>query len=410
MGAPAARAAELALHWTEAGHDVTVLTGFPNHPTGVLHSQYRRPFRRLVMREKAGKAHILRTWLLPRPNRKAHERMLNYASFCVSASITGHLVSRPDVVIATSPQLLVGLAGMWLARWKNVPFVFEVRDLWPESLAAVGMGNEQSMLYRMLRRTTGMLYQRAQLIVVVTNAFRDHLQEHWKLDPAKISVVQNGVETDLFAPRMPDLALRRQMGGGEGKFLVCYVGTIGMAQGLATLLDAAAQLQQSAPHVAFSLIGEGADKERIVSLAKSRSLRNVQFLDQQPRERIPAYICAADAGLVLLKRNDLFKTVIPTKMLEFMSCGRPVVLGVDGEAREIVQRSHAGVFVEPESATQLAQAITDLSENTALCETMAWNGRQYALRHFCRRQTANEYIEILEAVLANRDLRRAVAA
>src|SRR5947207_4326109 len=150
MGAPAARVSELSHHWAATGHDVTVLTGFPNHPDGELRPEYRKRFRRLVFREYAENVNVVRSWLLPFPNRKAYERMLNYGSFCLSAGITGSFLSRPDVVIATSPQLLVGLSGWWVAKIKRVPFVLEVRDLWPESLAAVGAGNANSSLYRIL--------------------------------------------------------------------------------------------------------------------------------------------------------------------------------------------------------------------------------------------------------------------
>ncbi len=205
MGAPAARAAELAQHWTQAGHQVTVLTGFPNHPTGVVPPEYRRAFRRLIMRETVGDANVIRTWLAPLPNRKAWERMLNYSSFCISSAISGLFISRPDVVIATSPQLLVALSGWWLARWKRVPFVFEVRDLWPESLTAVGLGADSSILHRFLARIAGFLYAKADRIVVVTSAFREYLIQHWRLPPEKLAVVENGVETELFAPQQGDL-------------------------------------------------------------------------------------------------------------------------------------------------------------------------------------------------------------
>src|SRR6266568_1724905 len=159
MGAPAARAAELSKYWAKAGHEVTVLTGFPNHPTGIVAPAYRAKLRRLVMRENVDGVNVVRTWLLPFPNGKAYERMLNYSSFCLSAAGTGMLISRPDVVIATSPQLLVGLSGCWLARWKRVPFIFEVRDLWPESLTAVGLGSDTSLLHRSLGRIAQFLYQ-----------------------------------------------------------------------------------------------------------------------------------------------------------------------------------------------------------------------------------------------------------
>src|SRR5580658_457441 len=234
MGAPAARAAELSRHWAAAGHEVTVLTGFPNHPTGVVPPEYRDKFRRLVVHEQIHGIDLVRSWLLPFPNRKAYERMLNYSSFCLSAAITGLFLSRADVVIATSPQLLVGLSGWWVARWKRVPFVFEVRDLWPESLAAVGMGDARSLLHRALARIAGFLYRRSDRVAVVTPAFEDYLVEHWQVPREKIAVIQNGVETDLFAPESGS-AVRKEL-GAEGKFVVAYVGTMGMAHGLDTMI------------------------------------------------------------------------------------------------------------------------------------------------------------------------------
>jgi glycosyltransferase involved in cell wall biosynthesis len=441
MGAPAARAAELARHWAEAGHEVSVLTGFPNHPTGVVPEEWRPRLRRLVYHElisqerppvpdlgpqtsdlgpqtsdrkpqpltpevrgPKSEVHVFRTWLWPLPNRKAHERMRNYASFCISAALRGLTVPRPDVIVATSPQLLVGLAGWWLsfARQgaRQIPFVFEVRDLWPESLAAVGIGNEESLLHRALGAIAGFLYERADRIVVVTPAFREHLIERWRVPAEKIAVVENGVETDLFAP-LPQAAndeLRKEL-GAEGKFLVCYAGTMGMAHGLETLLDAASQLQQQNPDVRFLLVGEGAEKERIKALAEARGLANIRFLDQQPRERVPAFISASDACLVLLKKTEVFKTVIPTKMLEFMSSARPVILAVEGQARQIIEQAGAGLAVEPENAAELARAIGQLAANRELGVTLGRKGREYIVRHLSRGRTAEKYIEVLRAVV-----------
>jgi len=422
MGAPAARAAELSRHWANAGHDVTVLTGFPNHPTGVVPPEYRARFRRLVVREavrqnihekahetdknavhkKTGDVNVVRTWLLPFPNRKAYERMLNYSSFCLSAASTGMFLSRPDVVIATSPQLLVGLSGWWLARWKRVPFVFEVRDLWPESLAAVGMGDDNSLLHRTLARIAGFLYRRSDRVVVVTPAFEDYLVEHWHVPREKISVVENGVETDLFAPQpFPGAAasgLRSEL-GVEEKFVVSYIGTMGMAHGLETIIAAAAQLRDTNPEIAFLMLGEGAAKESVVALARERGLNNLQFVDQQAREKIPAYICASDVCLVLLKKTDLFKTVIPTKMLEFMSCARPVILGVDGQARAILEEAGGGVVIEPGNADALVNAIRSLAADRGAARILGENGRAHIVRKFSRGQTAAKYIRELEHLL-----------
>jgi len=438
MGAPAARAAELAHHWAEAGHDVSVLTGFPNHPTGVVPEEWRPRLRRLVyheqiyqerrqtsdlrpqtldLRRQASeprsevrspesdvRVDVFRTWLWPLPNRKAHERMRNYASFCISAALRGLTLPRPDVIIATSPQLLVAVAGWWLSfarrGARQIPFVFEVRDLWPESLAAVGAGDENSLLHSGLGAIAGFLYDRADRVVVVTPAFREHLIERWHVPAEKIAVVENGVETDLFAP-LPQAAndeLRRQL-GVSGKFLVCYIGTMGMAHGLETLLDAASQLRQQNPDVRFLLIGEGAEKERIKGQAQARGLENVCFLDQQPREKIPAFISASDACLVLLKKTEVFKTVIPTKMLEFMSSARPVILAVEGQAQQIVEEAGAGVVIEPENARALAAAIVQLATDHELGRALGQKGREYIVRHLSRGQTAKKYLGLLRSVV-----------
>ena len=396
MGAPAARAAELSRHWARMGHEVTVLTGFPNHPTGVVPEEWRSRLHGLHYSETVNGVHVVRTWLWPLPNRKAHERIRNYTSFCISAAVSGLTLPKPEVVIATSPQLLVALSGWWLAWWKRVPFVFEVRDLWPESLAAVGAGSEGTLLHRTLGAIAGFLYRRADRIVVVTPAFKDHLIRNWNVPAAKISVVENGVETDLFRLDPAAMELRKQL-KVEDRFLICYIGTMGNAHGLETAIAAAEELQTSLPLALFLLIGEGAEKERIVELAAARRLTNVEFLDQQPRERIPAYISAADLCLVMLKKTELFKTVIPTKLLEYMACERPVIVAVDGQARQIVEEAGAGVFVEPENSKDLVRAILELEAERERGRQMGTRGRQYIVNNLSRERTARDYITVLES-------------
>ena len=393
MGAPAARADELARHWVRMGHDVTVLTGFPNHPTGVVPVEWRSRLRGLLFKETVDGVHVARTWLWPLPNRKAHERIRNYASFWVSASVSGLGLQKPDVVVGTSPQLLVALSGWWLAWWKRVPFVFEVRDLWPESLAAVGAGSEGSALHRTLSTIAGFLYRRSDHIVVVTPAFKDHLIQHWRVPAQKVSIVENGVETDLFRPCPPE-----KVPGTEDRFLICYIGTMGMAHGLETLISAAEQLQRPLPQAMFLLIGEGAEKERIEQLAAACQLSNICFLGQQPRERIPGYIAGVDVCLVMLKKTELFKTVIPTKLLEYMSCEKAVIVAVDGQARKIVEEAIAGIFVEPEDSSALAEAIHVLAADPERRRRMGISGREYILSNLSRERTARSYIEVLQTV------------
>ena len=397
MGAPAARASELCRHWARMGQDATVLTGFPNHPTGVVPEEWRSRLRHLHYTETIDGVRVVRTWLWPLPNRKAHERILNYASFCVSAAVSGLFLKKPDVVIATSPQLLCALSGWWLAWWKRVPFVFEVRDLWPESLAAVGAGSEGSILHRTLAAIAGFLYRRAHRIVVVAPAFKDHLIRYWNVPAAKISIVENGVEADLFRLDPAALDERRKL-KLEDRFVICYIGTMGNAHGLDTLIAAAKDLQTALPSAMFLLIGEGADKERIVELAAASGLTNIMFLGQQPRETIPSYVSASDLCLVMLKKTELFKTVIPTKLLEYMACERPVVVAVDGQARKIIEEAGAGVFVEPEDSRALVEAIVELAKNPEQRRQMGASGRHYIVTGFSREKTARDYITVLKAL------------
>jgi glycosyltransferase involved in cell wall biosynthesis len=229
------------------------------------------------------------------------------------------------------------------------------------------------------------------------------LTRRWNVAPEKIVIVENGVETEMFLPSPPEVraALRHEL-GADSNFIVCYIGTMGMAHGLETLLGAASAFRKQQPDVLFLLIGEGAQKERIKSLAHSRGLANVRILDQQPREKIPAFISASDACLVLLKKADVFKTVIPTKMLEFMSCASPVILGVDGQAREIVEDAKAGIAIEPESDGALVDAIRSLEADRRMTRELGQKGREYILQNFSRARTAEKYINVLQPLIRKR--------
>ncbi|MDP2606636.1 MAG: glycosyltransferase family 4 protein [Deltaproteobacteria bacterium] len=400
MGAPAARVSELARHWVKAGHEVTVLTGFPNHPTGIVPTEYRTKLRKLVCREQKDGIDVVRTWLFPCPNRKAHERLLNYLSFVLSSCITGIFLRRPDIIIATSPQLFVGLTGRWLGWIKRVPFILEVRDLWPDSITASGMGSEADVSIRLLRALSSFLYRSCNHLVVVTPAFKQELVAKWHVRAEKISLVENGVETDLFTPDDIRDDVKREL-GLEGKFVVSYIGTLGLAHGLHAVVKAAAQLQSAFPDIQFLFVGEGADKDRLVSLVSDLQLNNVRFLPQQPRQKVPSFIRASDVCLVLLKKASVFETVIPTKMLEFMACGRPVILGVDGQARQVIEKAEAGVFIEPEDHAALAQAVRQLHLDLGLRKALGENGRKYIVDHLSRKRTAKTYTGVLENVIRN---------
>lgn len=387
--APAARISELAKCWVRAGHAVTVLTGFPNHPTGILHASYRDKIRRLVVVESANGIRVIRTWLATLPNRKAWERILNYSSFCISSALTGTFLGKADVVIATSPPLLVGLTGWWVSRVRRMPFIFEVRDLWPESLSGAGYGGERSWLGRILHVLASFLYRHSDHIVTVSSALRDYLVQVWAVSPQKISVVENGVDMELFSPPSKALSYPRDF------FIVAYVGTLGPSHGLRTILEAAAILQHRLPRLLFLIVGEGGDKELLTHSARERRLTNVRFLQQQPRDKVPQILRAADVSLVPLRRAEVFKLVLPSKMFESMACARPVVLAVEGAARQVLEESRGGLAIEPENPQALADVLVLLHDNAGLRRALGTNARDYVANKFRRDGLAERYLQVM---------------
>ena len=403
--APAARVDEFTREWVRQGHSVTVLTGFPNHPEGIVHAAYREHWRRGFSREERKGVNVCRTWLYPAPNRGLWGRAANYSSFALSAALSGPwIASRESVVIATSPQILVGAAGYAVARLRKLPFVFEVRDLWPQSLEAVGQAAAGSLLYRAVGRLADFLYCHADRIVV------DGEQKRRALVAAgvpwgKIALIRNGA-TDDFCPDPESSSARearervRKDLGLSGRFVVLYAGTLGMAHRLETVLEAALQLRERRELV-FLMVGEGADREKLIELSGRMGLTNMRFLGRQPREAIPGYLAAADVCLVPLRRSEVFKTAIPCKLFEAMAAAKPVVLGVEGEAKEILSAARAGIVVPPDDSSALATAILRLYGHPELCRELGENGRDAVLRKHSRAGEAGAYLELLAKLSPN---------
>jgi colanic acid biosynthesis glycosyl transferase WcaI len=397
-GAPAVRVSGLAKLWAAAGHDVTVLTGFPHHPTGVVPEAYRGwPWLRI---ERDDGVRVVRVPVYATPNRGVVRRSLGYVSFAASAGLLAPLLGgRPDVVIATSPQFLTGLVGLEIAALRRVPFVFEVRDLWPQSVVEVGAMAADHPAVRAMELLERELYARADRIVVVSEPFVGALAARG-VDPARVSVVTNGVDLERFRPMPAENDVRAEL-GLSGKFVAMYVGTHGMAHGLSTLLEAAALLRGD-DRFRFVLVGEGADKAALVEQARRRALSNVLFVGQQPHQRIPAFMAAADALLVPLKGLPLFTTVLPSKIFECLAAARPVVLGVEGEARRLVEASGGGLCVPPESAEAIAGVLRELAADPERARRMGLQGRAYVEQHFSRSALANHYLEILAGLVPAR--------
>lgn len=393
VNAPANRVHELGRAWVQKGHRVTVLTGFPNHPEGVIMPEYRAHWRSGFHREVIDGIDVCRTWLYPAPNRGWVKRCLNYASFAASAARRGHHVGREaDIVVATSPQLLVGLAGYVIARRLHRPFVFEVRDLWPESLFAVGASGRHSPLFHALARLARFLYRRADHIVVVGDNQRKELIRKG-VAPHKISVVMNGVDENFAAfPEEAD-ACRREL-GLESRFVVTYAGTLGMAHALEKALLAARELE-AFPDILFLFVGEGAERESLQNRCREMRLKNVRWLEKQPRERIPALLGASDVCLVSLRRSEVLRSAVPSKIFEAMASGLPIVLAAEGEAKQIVKKCEDGLVVPPEDTTSLAKAILRLYQNVELRRVLGANGQKAVREKYSRQAQAADYLQIL---------------
>lgn len=397
MGAPAARVSELARSWAARGHDVRVVTGFPNHPTGVVPPRYRG---RLRMIERADDVEILRAFVYATPNRGVVRRGLAYLSFATSAVLLGGLDRRvrdADVLVATSPQFLVAVAGWALARIARIPFVLEIRDLWPQSIVEVGAMPEGHPVIAALRWVERFLYREADLLVSVTDSF----VQVWRaqgIDPSKMRVVKNGVDLRRFHPRPVDLELRRALGIAEDAFVVSYIGTHGLAHKLEVLLDVAERLRHR-PEIRFVFAGEGAERARLVRSAQERGLDAVLFLGERPRDEIPRLLAASDLVAVVLKRSELFRQVIPSKIFEIMGCERPILLGVEGEAEQIVRAAGAGWLVPPEDVDAMVAAIEEAAADSGERARRAAAGRRYVAAHFDREQLADAYLrELVELV------------
>lgn len=384
MGAPAARAYEFSRRWVAAGHRVTVLCGVPNHPTGEVYPGYRRQWQR---RETVEGIEVHRMWVYVTPNAGMLRRTLNYISYGITAVLGSIGVRDVDVCIASTPQFFAGLAGTAVRRFKRAPLCLEVRDLWPDSLAAVEVGAGGAVM-RLLRGIERFMYRSARGIVIVSPAFRAHI-EAVGIAPERIDVVPNGVSSALFRPRGGE---RRHFARWKDRFLVGYVGTHGLAHGLETALDAARMLEGENLHFVF--VGEGARKDELKRLASD--LGNVSFLDRQPRETIAEMLGELDVALVLLRDTPLFRTVIPSKMFEIMGAGLPMILGVDGQARAILEAADAGIAITPGDADALAAALRRLAADPALRARYGGNASLHVRENYDLDALARNYLEVLK--------------
>jgi len=392
VNAPASRTYDHAKRWVkELDIKVTVITNHPNHPNGILYPGYQNQW---VTREEKEGVNVYRVKTYLAPNKGFVRRTLNYLFFMVASVIAAIRLPKPDVVVATSPQFFCAVAGYLVSLMKKSPFVFELRDIWPESIITVG-AMRPSLPIRLLEKLELFLYRKSVRVVALTDAFKENLISRGII-PSKIEVIKNGVDLSFFHPGPVPTDLIDEL-GVDGRFVASYIGTVGMAHAVEKIVEVAETLK-GVREILFLVVGEGANKEKIRYLVTQKGLSNIKILPGVSKGRVRDYYAVTNLNLVTLRDTPLFRTVIPSKIFEIMAMGRPILCAVDGECREIIEQAGSGVYVEPENVDQMAETILQLWSKKDVLEEMGKNGRVFVERYFNRDDLAKIYLGLLREV------------
>jgi len=356
--APASRTYEHACEWVKLGHKVTIITGAPNFPEGIVYDGYKN---RWYTKESLDGIEVRRVKTYVTANEGFIKRILDFMSFMVMGFIAGLFVKKPDIIIGTSPQFFTVVGAWALAVVRFKPFIFELRDIWPASIITVG-AMKKGIIIRLLEYLEVFLYKRAALIISVTESFKTELISRG-IDKSKIKVVLNGVDLKRYKPFSDKDEKLTSIYDLKDKFVIGYVGTHGMAHGLENVVKAAEQLKANT-EIVFIFVGGGSERQKIEQLVKDKKLCNIRMIDKQPKEKMPAIWSLCNLSLVPLIDKPLFKTVIPSKIFECMGMGLPILMSApQGEATAIVNKTNSGYLVEPESPSKLAKKILKIKSN-----------------------------------------------
>jgi glycosyltransferase involved in cell wall biosynthesis len=395
IGAPSARIHDMARQWLAAGHHVEVVTCFPNHPVGRLYPGYSQG---RYMHEVVDGIQVHRHWTYITPNKGFVKKTLGHLSFLPSALLfSNRHITKPDVVVGTSPTFFAAMAAARTATKYRVPFIMEVRDLWPGAFVELGVLKNPLMI-RLLEKWELALYRRANRVVTVTDGFRDNLVSR-QVEKRKVVTIPNGAEVDFWQPAVTAEGLRSHL-GLQGKFVVLYIGAHGISQALGRILESALRLQDHRD-IRFLFVGEGAEKDQLVKQAQTMRLKNIQFLAPVDKETVKSLYALANICLVPLRDIPIFKTFIPSKMFEMLAMARPVLGSLSGEAAEILRASGGALVVAPEDSAAIADAILHLSQNPEEADAMGKRGRQYVLDQYSRRALAATYLQTMQQAIAS---------
>jgi colanic acid biosynthesis glycosyl transferase WcaI len=395
-GAPQTRIYELAVRLVKLGHEVSVVTTFPNYPTGIVPREWRGRLRWTGVQDGI---RIWRFWSYAAPNRGFLKRIATHLSFAVSAALGALTLPYCDVMVVESPPLFDGFAAVLLSILRRTPYAFTVSDLWPES--AVQMGILRSpVLIRVSKWAELLFYRRAAVVLGLTRGICDKIVADG-IPSSKVVVFRNSVDCDFFRPGIDATALRREIEVADNEYMVLYAGTLGLAQGLSTVLDAAALLRlEGYSGIRFVLAGNGAESDQLREKAALLGLENLSFTDSFPKPRMPELLNAADCILVPLRDLEIFRGALPTKMFEGMACAKPIVLAIRGEAEEIIRKADAGECVPPENPAAIRTAVLSFVANPQRARNLGENGRRLVTQRFSRDVRARQLGKYLSRVIA----------
>jgi glycosyltransferase involved in cell wall biosynthesis len=388
VGPAQTRLHELAKRLIAAGEAVTVVTGFPNYPAGEIFPGYHG---KRFMEDSYDGIRVLRTWVFATRSRGFMGRLLNYFSFPIFSLLAVRRLGPTDIIYVQSPPLFTGLAALWFSRLKRAPFIFNVSDIWPQSAVELGMLRNRFAI-RLAELLEHRIYRRATRITVATPGILERLVARG-VPRDKIFLLTNGVDTAAYNVTSPDRELAQRL-GLDGHKVFMYAGLHGLAQGLDVILEAAKLTHN--PDVLYVLVGDGADKAALVAKAEAEKIANVRFLPIQPTSSLPALLNLAYATVIPLRRLDLFKAALPSKLFDSMAAGRPIVAPLWGEAAALVEAAACGLVVEPEDARAVQEAVEKLAADPALAHKLGEQGRRYVVEHFNRDDIAKRLIKLLE--------------
>lgn len=392
VGAPQNRIFEFARQLKKFGHEVTILTAMPNYPKGEIFDGYKGKF---TLKEDIEGIKIVRTWIYATKKTGFLPRILNYMSFTVSSVLFGSpLIGKQDAVITESPPLFLGYSGYLISKFKKAKFVFNISDLWPESAIKLGVLHNKTLI-RMSTWLEEFCYRKAHLITGQTMGIVDNITGR-EFDKNKVHLITNGVDCELFKPENRSEEVRKEF-NIQGKFTLCYAGIHGLAQGLEIIIEAARELKEY-KDISFVFIGEGPEKQKLITMKNKYNLDNVQFFPMQPKSRMPEIVASMDAAIVPLKKLDLFKGALPSKMFENLASGVPIILSVQGEAENLIKRAQAGICVEPENHVELREAVLKLYNDRQLCEKLGKNGREFVQKNYSRYNITKKFEGLLYGI------------